>query len=92
MESQSKTIAAVAELAAKERLETSLHRHLWNRFPRVRDPELEFVTFRFCPDAHWLVPRSMGESVADQIRRQLSIRIRSQLTGSVISKPVSIRR
>ena len=68
MKSQSKAVAAIADLAAKKRLEKSLHCRLWYRFSCVRDPELEYVTFRCCPDVHRLVLRSMVERVADQIR------------------------
>ena len=71
METQPKTLAAVADLAAKERLEKSLHRRIWKGLSGVRDPELEVVAFGSCPNVHGLVLCSMCESIADQIGRQL---------------------
>jgi hypothetical protein len=38
MESQSKIVAAVADLAAKERLEKFLHRRFWNGVAAICDP------------------------------------------------------
>jgi hypothetical protein len=61
MQAQSQTLAAVAHVAPKERLEQPFHCRRWNGFAGIRDPQGQFADLGFRSHTYGLVRRHVLE-------------------------------